>query len=235
MPPKKGKVGKKKGPRTSEEDDHLLDAQYNPEIIENMLHQLEQNMEIRCKSMQSDTEFMIYSIQKAFQLELVKLPKTVQQMSVKQFRDEFGDSLDAVTKGAMVMKMNNTVNGNIALKENKSHKQVFQTPSHKGFNPSVMQTPSQRNPREGEVILSANGSPLGEFMTVKKAPRNGANVVIPPTPGVFVPISKTGEVVDLESLDVDEMDEETKADTIGNIQDAMSRMQALMAKLQPSR
>ncbi len=51
-----------------------------------------------------------------------------------------------------------------------------------------------RPPREGEVILSANGYPLGEFTKVKKAPKAGGSSIVPPTPGGFVPLGKSGKI-----------------------------------------
>ena len=41
---------------------------------------------------------------------------------------------------------------------------------------------SKRAAREGEMILSVNGSPLGEFSTVIKIPKEN-NSIVPPTPG----------------------------------------------------
>lgn len=239
MPPKKKIIGKKRGPRNSEEDDHQLtqtDIQYNPEIIANLLQDLEKQVESKCSQIQKDTDFMISSIQQAFQLELIKLPKQVQQMSVRRFKDEYGDSLEAVTRGAMSTKPPISLLQANAAKENKNiqQREVFQTPSHKG-SAKVMQTPSQRGPREGEEIVSANGSPLGEF-TVKKAPRQQT---VPSTPSVYVPLP-SGNVLeinenrdDLASYDedIENMSQETKTETLKNMQSVMDNMQALMAKL----
>jgi hypothetical protein len=241
MPPKKGKVvSKKRGPRTSEEDDHQLtqtDIQYNPEIIANLLQELEKQVESKCSQIQKDTDFMISSIQQAFQLELIKLPKQVQQMSVRRFKEEYGDSLEAVTRGAMSTKPSNSVMQANAAKENRNiqQREVFQTPSHKGNNSKVMQTPSQRGPREGEQLVSANGSPLGEF-TVKKAPRQQT---VPSTPSVYLPLP-SGNVLEINETtddlsnydeDIENMSHETKTETLKNMQSVMDNMQALMAKL----
>jgi hypothetical protein len=47
-----------------------------------------------------------------------------------------------------------------------------------------------RNPREGEKIVSMNGSPLGDFRTVVKSKNIGnSNIMPPPTPG-FVTLGK---------------------------------------------
>ena len=47
---------------------------------------------------------------------------------------------------------------------------------------------SLRAAREGEMILSVNGSPLGEFSTVVKMPKEN-NSIIPLTPGKDMIIS----------------------------------------------
>ncbi len=229
MPPKKSK----KKERTSEEDDHHLsqvDVQYNPDIVQNLLDDLERQVDAKCSQIQKDTDYMISSIRNAFQMEMIRLPKQVQEMSINVFLDNFDDSLDAVAKGSIAQLLNRSKTTALSSKENRMSQKVFQTPRHKA-NPQVMQTPSQRNPREGEEILSANGSPLGEF-TVKKAPKNSKNMV-PATPSVFVPL-KTGAVVDIADLDdteIDEMSQECKEDALNQMQAVMDNMQALMAKL----
>ena len=104
MPPKKGKVvNKKRGPSTSEDDDSLpkIDVQYNPDIVTGLLADLEMQLNSRCNQLQKDSDFMAISLQQAFHLELIKLPSQVKNMSLRRFRDEFGDSLEAVTRGAV--------------------------------------------------------------------------------------------------------------------------------------
>lgn len=237
MPPKKGSKGKKKVARNSSDEDEItqlnqIDVQYNPEIVNNLLEDLSLQVEVKCNQIQKDADFMITSIQQAFHLELIKLPSQVKQMSIKRFKEEFGDSLEAVTRGAMVGPLTER-NINDNSNKNKTNHKVFQTPSHHKQHSNVPST-SLRQPKEGEFILSANGSPLGEFTTVKKAPKNTKNL-IPPTPGVFVPLS-TGEIIDLEDADIENMSQENKADALNKMQNVMSNMQALMAKLsQPTK
>lgn len=238
MPPKKTKAPtKKKSPRNSEADDHHLnqiDIQYNPDVIADLLKNLETTMLQKCSQIEKDTSFHVQSIRQQYHLEMIKLPGMVKQMSMKKFREEYGDSLEAVAKGAMAAKSTSvaTKNNAFGLKENRTSNRgasVLQTPSQKGRN-YVMQTPATaRNPREGEEILSANGSPLGEF-TVKKAPR-AKQPMVPQTPSVYVPL-KSGEVIDLDTIDVDTLTADGKADALSQVQSLMSNMQALMARLQ---
>jgi hypothetical protein len=243
MPPKKSKTTKKKSSRLSEEDDiHIdqIDVQYNPDIVTSLLDELAQAVEVKCAQIQKDSDFLATSIQQAFHLELIKLPTQVKQMSIKRFKEEFGFSLEAVTRGAI---------GGHALNQHKgSHRgdHSFGGNSRANASNRVMQTPSSskyssaqtpRLPREGERMVSENGSPLGEFTTVKKAPKTGGalcDMAVPPTPGVFVPL-KNGDILDVDATDVENLPQDVKAETLEKVQEMMMQMQSLMAKLQPGR
>jgi hypothetical protein len=241
MPPRKGTKGAtKKREELDDEELDNVDVKYNPEIVSNALNDLKTNTEVKCQMILRETDFLITSLQQAFHLEMIKLPANVKQMSMQQFREEFNFSLEAVTRSVMLGAAST---GNfkpplmphgVSAKASHNH-HIYETPSAKGrgaFN--VMQTPmtAMRNPREGEVILSTNGSPLGEFTTVRKAPRGaGKGILVPPTPGVFVPL-KNGDIVDIDSVDVENMPEETKLDTLQQMAMMMQNMQAMMEKLQ---
>ncbi|KAJ1430925.1 hypothetical protein B484DRAFT_448657 [Ochromonadaceae sp. CCMP2298] len=228
MPPKKSKASKKASRMSEEEDIQIdqIDIQYNPDIVSSLIEDLGQTLEAKCAQIQKDSDFLSTSIQQAFHLELIKLPTQVKQMSIKRFKEEFGYSLTAVTKGVMGKPVQAAkFSGN-----SRSSTRVFETPSHKaGFSKFASATP--RNPREGEVLLSQNGSPLGEFTTVKKAPREGGalcdNNMPPPTPAVQL---KSGEVIDMDS-DIENLSVEAKAETLQKMQEVMQNMQSLMAKL----
>ena len=92
-----------------------------------------------------------------------------------------------------------------------------------------------RAPREGEFLLSQNGSPLGEFKTVKKAPKAGGNeLLIPPTPsGIYVPM-KSGEVISLDPDNVENLSLAAKKEALHKMQEMMSNMQCMMTKLSKS-
>jgi len=231
------------------EEDHkaqkTVDVKYSPEIISSILADLEKQVQLKCQQIQKDADFMATSIKQAFHLELIKLPTQVKQMSLARFRSEFGDSLEAVTRGAIggrgsTSAYSTTTGGaapSSAVKGSRASSRaagVFQTPSHHrgGREPrmSVAQTPSSRKPREGEMLLSANGSPLGEFQTVVKAGRPGPKIEVPPTPGMFVPL-QTGEIVDLENADISSMPQDVKLDALVKMQGMMANMAALMQKL----
>jgi hypothetical protein len=223
MPVKKNRT-KKKAPR-ADDDENIspIDVQYNPDIVDGLLQDIELQMEAKCSQIKKDIDFMATSVQQAFHIELIKLPNQVKQMTLRRFREEYGDSLEAVTRGAIGGKSNQTVS---TAKKPLGNSTVFQTPSgSKGLN---MTTPS-RNPREGEVILSKNGSPLGHFSTVVKAPRDDDKGLLPQTPGIFVPLS-SGQIVDMES--VDSLPDDLREDAVRKMQDMMSNMQSMMQKIQ---
>jgi hypothetical protein len=232
MPPKKAKAGKKKLSGSDDEEENVVpvDVRYDPEAIQMILRDLEARVEAKCVQIQKETEFMATSIQQAFHLELIKIPTQVKQMQLSVFREEYGESLEAVTRGAIMGRpaepprtsTKNTRNAAAA-------KQVFQTPVSRRGAPGAP-PPSARNPRLGESILSQNGSPLGVFQTVVKAPKGG-NAVVAPTPGVFVPLN-TGEVIDMESIA--DLSEEQKQNALQEMQKMQLQMQNLMKRIERS-
>ena len=67
--------------RLSEEDPaeiaSKLDIQYNPEIINGLISDLQVQLEAKCGLIQKDIDFMSTSIKQAFHLELIKLPTEI--------------------------------------------------------------------------------------------------------------------------------------------------------------
>jgi hypothetical protein len=219
MAPNKKTKTKKKNPRLEDDDvvSHI-DIQYNPDIVDGLLQDIETQLEGRCLQIKKDVDFMATSIQQTFHLELIKLPNQVKTMTLRRFREEYGDSLEAVTRGAIGQGL---AGNKKPLITNPS---ILQTPTSKFVN---LSTPA-RHPREGEQICSKNGSPLGEFSTAVKAPKSTGSV-IPQTPGVFVPL-RTGDVIDLETIEG--LPEELQEDALRKMQDMVSSIQAVMARIQ---
>ena len=199
-----------------------VDVLYNPDIIGSVLDDMEAQMNAKCAQLQRDADFMCTTIKQKFQVEIIKLPKDVKKMSLNRFKEEFGDNIGAVISGKTSGR-----GGGLAKAMN------FQTPSGKSRGDgNHLQTPGtvSRRPKAGEVILSENGSPLGEYTsTVVKEKSDRA--LIPSTPGVQVPM-KNGQVIDIDSIDVNSMDDEEKEDAMAKMQAMMANMQALMNKLQ---
>jgi hypothetical protein len=220
MPVKKAK-GKKKVHRNSDEDDNTIttvDIHYNPDIVDGMLQDIESQTEAKCAQIKKDIDFMVTSMQQRFHLELIKLPNQVKQMKLSKFREEYGENIENVSRG--IVNQNNP-NIQSAVKSTKTDSMVFQTPSTRSM---VAHTP--RHPREGEVILSKNGSPLGEFSTAVKPAKQTS--VVPPTPGIFVPLS-TGGVVDIDSIST--LPDDMKQDALEKMQIMMNNMQNMMMKI----
>eukprot|EP00603_Paraphysomonas_imperforata_P003777 CAMPEP_0114422824 /NCGR_PEP_ID=MMETSP0103-20121206/5816_1 /TAXON_ID=37642 ORGANISM="Paraphysomonas imperforata, Strain PA2" /NCGR_SAMPLE_ID=MMETSP0103 /ASSEMBLY_ACC=CAM_ASM_000201 /LENGTH=231 /DNA_ID=CAMNT_0001591435 /DNA_START=53 /DNA_END=748 /DNA_ORIENTATION=+ len=225
MPSKKTRTKQ----RVSDHDDKLtgVDIQYNPDIVEGLLQDLEAQVESKCSQIKKDVDFMSTSIQQSFRLELIKLPGQVKNMTLKRFKEEYGDSLEAVTRGAMGGQPGFAT----ATKPLNPNNSVFQTPSSNRA-PGVQ----ARHPKEGEQILSKNGSPLGEFNTVVKAPKAGNSIIPPPTPGCYVQ-SKSGDVIDVTTIseaNISELSEEMKQDALTKMKMMMSDMQSIMNKMQGS-
>eukprot|EP01040_Poterioochromonas_malhamensis_P025559 gene25559-31910_t len=103
MPPKKGaRTTAKKREDDAEAELRDVDVKYNPDIVANCLDDIKANTEAKCQMILRETDFLITSMQQGFHLEMIKLPANVKQMSMKQFREEFNFSLDAVTRSVML-------------------------------------------------------------------------------------------------------------------------------------
>ena len=196
-------------------------------------------MEAKCSQLQKDSDFMTISIQQAFHLELIKLPTQVKNMSLARFREEFGDSLEAVTRSAIGGNRNlkgNTFGGSnpapfgSAVKGQSQSSKVFQTPVGNQRPANQIISTVMRNPKEGEKLLSLNGSPLGDFQTVVKASKGPGTMIVPPTPGVFIPLD-SGDIIDMENMDVSALSKDHKEDALIKMQMMMDSIQNCMAKL----
>lgn len=244
MPSKKTRAGEQRQVSGSDVGDvqamRSLDVKYNPDIITSLLADLDVHTKAKCQSIYKDADFLITSMQQAFHLELIKLPNQVKKMTMKQFREQFQCSVEAVTRNAMAA-------GPAAQSAASYKNKVMETPAMsrgKGAGNShlVMQTPMNSNsngnmraPREGENILSVNGSPLGEFTTVKKPSKAGPTLNIPPpTPGVYLPNISHDVILDVENIDVTTLAEEQKKETLQQMSNMMANLQAMMNKLKTS-
>ena len=237
------KVGKTQK-RTSDEDSGAsaqIDVQYNPDIVAGLLQELGEQVDLKCSQIQTDTDFIIMQLQQQFQIELIKIPTQIKKMPLSKFREQSGDSLDLIPKpnsnsggdGKMrpPLFQSNLNHQNIS-NNNSNSSSVMETPFAKPFQAktTILGT-AIRAPKEGEFILSANGSPLGGFITAQKPIRQpDASCIVPQTPGVFVPL-KSGEIVDIENIDVTKLDKFAKDDALAQMQAMVDNMQKLMTKL----
>lgn len=233
--------GKKSGESTFEDDNSLpkIDVQYNPDIVSGLLEELQLQIDAKCHQLQKDSDFMVTSLQQAFHLELIKLPSQVKSMSLRRFQDEFGDSLEAVTRGAIKGRLNDGARGNLNALGNSNagnlvQQKPFQTPSGgKGTSSRVLPT-VMRNPKDGEKMMSINGSPLGDFRTVVKASKqDNSSIIVPATPGVFIPL-ESGDIIDMETMDISALSKDHREDALLKMQTMMNNIQMAMSKLEKS-
>lgn len=248
MPSKKGhNSAKSTDSRPSDDGESLqpIDVQYNPNIVDGLLRELHLKVEAKCNQLQKDSDFMTISIQQAFHLELIKLPTQVKNMSLERFKHEFGDSLEAVSRSAIGGPLNKS-NGALksvastfgsAVKSSRPNVKAFQTPSGgQRSAPNGLQT-AMRNPKEGEKIVSMNGSPLGDFRTVVKSAKPGGfgrSLVVPSTPGVFIPL-ESGAVLDLDKIDITSLSKDHKEDALAKMQAMMANIQNCIVKIEKSK
>jgi hypothetical protein len=219
MPPKKTKPKNEPIPINEEDFVNHIDVIYNPDIINGLLQELGSHVEAKCHKIKNDTDFMIAKLKQIFGQECVKIPTQIKQMSLKKFQQQYGDSIT-----------------NVASSKSKIKPQAQQQNSNRASSKLMTMTPAVgkklkvplRAPREGEDILSSNGSPLGEFSTVVKQPHSTS--IIPQTPGVFVPLNN-GEIVDIESVAVEELSQEAKDEALEKMQIMMENMQNIINKL----
>ena len=230
MPTKRQKARKRQDSELSNEGQENVppagEVKYDANSIDMVLKDIESRMEAKCLQIQKETDFMVTSIQQSFHLELIKIPTQVKQMPLSVFQSEYGESIQAVTRGAMSGKPPMPAPRTASKStRNRDSEKVFQTPvSRRG---AAHTGTSLRHPREGENILSQNGSPLGVFQTIVKAPKQ-ASVCQTPA-GVYVPLNN-GNVVDLESIST--LPESEKQDALKKMQDMMNSMQSLMKKIE---
>ena len=194
-----------------------IDVQYNPEVISGILTDLKREVDAKCSQIQRDVDFMSLSLKQALNLELIKIPTHVKQMSLSRFREEFGCSLEAVTRGATLS----------TFKPGEAHSRASKVSLVRGLQtPSTVKKIPPRLPREGEAIVSANGSPLGEFSSAVKVSKED-NSIIPPTPASVV--LDSGDVVDIDRVDA--LDDRTKQEALDKVRAMMDNMHAMMEKL----
>ena len=199
-----------------------IDVQYNPEVISGILTDLKREVEAKCSQIQRDVDFMSLSLKQALNLELIKIPTHVKQMSLARFREEFGCSLEAVTRGAALSTFRPEEASHAS-----SHSSAIKVSSIRGLQtPSTVKKVPPRLPREGEAIVSANGSPLGEFSSAVKVSKED-NSIVPPTPASV--ILDSGDIVDIDR--VESLDDRTKQEAMEKVRLMMDNMHAMMERL----
>mmetsp|Transcript_13191 Transcript_13191/g.30775 ORF Transcript_13191/g.30775 Transcript_13191/m.30775 type:complete len:258 (-) Transcript_13191:445-1218(-) len=167
---------------------------------------------------------------------LIKLPKAVRNMSVRDFNRQHGCDLLALlkSKDGVVVSKDNITSLNInktatGLDANK--KRCYETPAPQMRRPGAMGT-VLRTARRGEGIFSQNGSPLAAtepgtvIATVcKKRRGNGsANVEINVGEGQYISLN--------DPRGISELDPQLKQTAANQLKVLQDQMASLMAQLQ---
>ncbi|KAJ1453353.1 hypothetical protein M885DRAFT_524510 [Pelagophyceae sp. CCMP2097] len=161
MPPKRG-VRRKRGKELVEalrddESSPACEAAISPDYLETVLSELQSESDRRVKKLKRCMGDMRQEFLNAFQVELLKIPRKVREVPVAHFSGEFGGSIDVALKEAAALKFATKAPQSVVA--NKSLNRTAATPSV--ARQGVSATPgASRRMREGECIMSVNGSPL---------------------------------------------------------------------------
>ncbi|CAM9894475.1 unnamed protein product, partial [Heterosigma akashiwo] len=147
------------------------------------LEDIGNEVEIRCQKIRQEADVLSMSLKNAFHVEMVRIPKNIRSMSLKEFCETYGEDIATLLK----ISMESSFESQTAVKPNS---RMLATPAHHvrsvaqtpGFFPQTPACPptALRAPRPGELMLSANGSPLGQMgepgTTVKLRPNSATGV-----------------------------------------------------------
>ena len=75
---------------------------------------------------------------------------------------------------------------------------------------------------------------MGDFQTVVKAPKSTGPLIVPPTPAVIVPLD-SGDVLDMDAVDVSTLSQDKKDDALAKMQAMMAAMQTAMQRIQAAK
>ena len=161
--------------------------------VRSLTEELEAQVESRCAKLMEVAEDAVVALRAEYRVQLMKLPKKVRSMPLAEFRKEFGESIDA----AMLSDIDRRIaaataagSGQQASGSGKKRKadasadsecepadKVPCTPSAQGAKGAAPGTVS-RMPRQGEELVSANGSPLGVFLEGGVTPAVGMKTMV---------------------------------------------------------
>lgn len=120
-----------------------------------------------------EAERLAKSTKTKLNVEICKLPREVREMPLQRFQQEFGEDVQAAGKASLKANIQKMGGGRGTRSQTRgsvagapiTNNHAMQTPASSKVNPAALQTPmsTARAPKSGEVILSSNGSPLGEY------------------------------------------------------------------------
>lgn len=156
----------------------------NVHQLEAFIQDVEDQINIRKNEVLSDAAQILKKLESMKKSRLMKIPKTIRNMSVKEYNETQGEHLEGTMSQTSEQTMNNKSSSNSQSKYN--------TPARpadcRGFGKTCVATSALRNPKARESIFSKNGSPLGHqpgasnddgvFCTVKKRRSNQGKSII---------------------------------------------------------
>mmetsp|Transcript_331 Transcript_331/g.791 ORF Transcript_331/g.791 Transcript_331/m.791 type:complete len:244 (+) Transcript_331:69-800(+) len=169
-------------------DDHLcggaplegLDGR-NRESVETLIQDITDEVNRRIGVVRRDARNFSIRLQSDMKCELLKMPSSMRKMSIKDFNKKFGGDVRLVVPSNKQLRP-------LGMKRerpggNYNEHMVMETPL-RPVTTSTKIMSSRRAPRQGEILLSANGSPVNNqynemFATIKKRKANPPVGIIP--------------------------------------------------------
>ena len=236
-------------------------------------------VESRSQEMRLKAQKLIGQLRAALQIELVKMPKKIRNMSFLQLCADFDGNSKAVMEQEQHDMFEKFMRG---IKRVSGAAKIRSPPSNKGFDQTVkkgsiysnnssisssacldktvvkakigassyaLTTPAkkrggnenenpERVPVAGEMILSANGSPLGTIDTESRSPPKSSRCVLRTVkkrgvPGVHIEVENLGNVGDIMSITntKTQLSSEEKKDAKKQILDLQAQLASLMQQL----
>jgi len=214
---------------------------------------LSDEVDLRCHRIQNTAETACLSLRNSLQIALMKIPKSVRRMTVKEFEEVYGGEVFKVVQSKVTSELDEVLSraraqpstpGNNKRTNSRITRSVIkggrpmETPSKGsgGGYGGVPQTPATvRAPRRGEVLLSENGSPIAQndtvIATVKKAKKNDGSGQV--TSAICLEMDAgNGQFINLGDHDAAKgMDEEMKKNAVSKLKNLQDEVAALMAQL----
>jgi len=224
MPPRKKQPKKKDmllrpsevGMRLSE-----VNVSYDRALVESRLQDLTRSVEQRISAINEEVRSFERQLRAKVGVELVKIPADVRNMSVRRFREEFGEDLTAAGLAALRLDMQNKRDAEVppvtatpAPGRTDPARQIgeFTFPA----TPATVMQQRKRAPRADEsmVLTSMRGSPLGTVEAQHLAPdaveMEGARAKIQLVSGEVIEFDSSRDISS-QPAEVQELRERTEA------------------------
>jgi hypothetical protein len=214
---------------------------------------LEDEVNRRCDLIRTQASEACMELRNSLTVELMKIPKAIRKMTVAEFQEKYGGDVLKAVQSVQANSVDQDVEEAIARAKamgaargaqggtkrsrdlpNQSAPPCTPGRPRGGGGDAVPQTPSTvRAPRRGELLVSANGSPIAAedtiIATVKKSKPNGhgiaSNIALEVDDG-------NGNYLDLAAPSaIQSMDAEMRKTAVNKLKSLQDEVAALMAQL----